>query len=832
MTTTGRSAGGADGLAGRAVDEASALIDAILPTEAELDDDLRSGPAWRRHPVDTARLVVSVLALIAFLAMALRSPSEVKSVSVDLVNLVNELPKWVEDVLLGVTQLLAIAVPIAMLSVLVRSRRLLAMGVGAALVAAVAMASLQRRVDEIVPNRVVLVTERPSWLFGAAFPSGAYIAAYMAVIIVMGPVLSRGWRRAALGGLAFGVLSRVVTAVAVPLNLAITVSVGALVGSAALAAFGSPRRTASRRAVLGALGSAGFPAVAIEPTDVGAWHAQTFTATSADGRRAFTKLLGSDERSADVLYRMVRMLRVKDLDDERPAWTPARLVNHEAFSGLLAGRNGVQVADVVAVGETPGGDGLLALEVLDATALDDCELEQVTDSVLDLAWGQLAALHDQGIAHRWISAGHLLLTEADPTGIDPAPERVTVIDFRWAVHQASANHLAADVAMLAVSLATIVGAERAVDAAARVLSPDDLARALPLVQRLALPEDVQHAIAGDKGILPLVRGRMQDAAGGAPYELADIERVGARQVAALVGGVFITYSLLSFASNWADIWTAMQQVSLVDLPPLVVLSALPFVLGAFALLAVVPKPLPFWEAVEVMFGQSFLNRFTPANSGGMALRVRYLQKRGVDLGGAAAGVGLTSVASGICQVVVLVAFAAWAGSSAGVKFSLPRANDMAVALLVVALVGGLVWFTPFGRKQVARRVKTSGEQVMKTLRKLSRQPARFVTLFGTTLLGKFAVVAAFALSCAAVDIHLSVPRLGLLYLTASSVAAAAPTPGGVGAVEAALTAALTGVGAPPADALSAVFLFRLLTYWLPVPFGWLALHRLQRTVIA
>ena len=34
-----------------------------------------------------------------------------------------------------------------------------------------------------------------------------------------------------------------------------------------------------------------------------------------------------------------------------------------------------------------------------------------------------------------------------------------------------------------------------------------------------------------------------------------------------------------------------------------------------ALLSVVPKPLPFREAVEVMFGQSFLNRFTPDEHG-------------------------------------------------------------------------------------------------------------------------------------------------------------------------------------------------------------------------
>lgn len=809
---------------------------------AGLDDDLRSGAPWRRHPVDTARLVVALVALALTYGLAVRRTDEVRSVSVDLVELVNALPSWIEGLLLGLTQLLAIAVPVAMVLVLVRTRRLLLMGVGSAVVAAGLMAALQRRVDDVVPNLVVQVTEQPSWLFGAAFPSGAYIAAYMAVIIVLGPVLSRGWRQAALAGLAVGVASRVVTAVAVPLNLAITVAVGAVVGSAALALFGSPRRTASRRAVLDALATAGFPAVSVEPWDLGAEHAQTFVTSTGDGQRAFLKLLGSDERSADVLYRIVRMLRVKDLDDERPGWSPERLVTHEAFGSMLARQRGARVPEVLAVGETEGGDGILATEVVDGRPLDELDLDDITDEVLDAAWSQLAVLREQGIAHRWITAGHLLVTQPDPTAIDGADPSggalglrspvVTVIDFRWAVHQASEAHLAADVAMLAVSLASIVGAERAVAAAARVLDADALARALPLVQPLALPGDVQKAIAGNKAILPLVRDRIQQAAGGAPYELADIERIGLKQVAALVGGVFITYSLLGFVANWSEISDALGRVSAYEVPPLLVLSFLPFVLGAFSLLAVVPKALPFGEAVGVMFGQSFLNRFTPANSGGMALRIRYLQKRGVDLGGAAAGVGLTSLASGICQVVVLVLFAAWAGSSSDTAFSLPKASTAAIALLVVGIAGGLVWFTPFGRRVIGRRVRTTGRQVATTLRTLSHQPGRFVLLFGTTLAAKVAVIAAFVVSCGAVGVDLSVSRLGILYLTASSVAAAAPTPGGVGAVEAALTAALTGVGVPAADALSAVFLFRLVTYWLPVPFGWGALHRLQRTVLA
>jgi Lysylphosphatidylglycerol synthase TM region len=54
-----------------------------------------------------------------------------------------------------------------------------------------------------------------------------------------------------------------------------------------------------------------------------------------------------------------------------------------------------------------------------------------------------------------------------------------------------------------------------------------------------------------------------------------------------------------------------------------------------------------------------------------------------------------------------------------------------------------------------------------------------------------------------------------------------PTPGGLGAIEAALVAGLTGVGMQPGPAVSAVLLYRLATYWLPVLPGWLCWRSLQ-----
>jgi undecaprenyl-diphosphatase len=70
--------------------------------------------------------------------------------------------------------------------------------------------------------------------------------------------------------------------------------------------------------------------------------------------------------------------------------------------------------------------------------------------------------------------------------------------------------------------------------------------------------------------------------------------------------------------------------------------------------------------------------------------------------------------------------------------------------------------------------------------------------------------------------------VGAVYLTGSAVATAAPTPGGLGALEAALIAGLVAAGMSNTIALPAVFLFRLATFWLPVLPGWLCLTWLKR----
>jgi uncharacterized protein (TIRG00374 family) len=73
-----------------------------------------------------------------------------------------------------------------------------------------------------------------------------------------------------------------------------------------------------------------------------------------------------------------------------------------------------------------------------------------------------------------------------------------------------------------------------------------------------------------------------------------------------------------------------------------------------------------------------------------------------------------------------------------------------------------------------------------------------------------------------------VASVAVVYLTGSALGSIVPTPGGLGAVEAALSAGLRATGLAGAVAVSSVLLFRLLTFWLPVPAGWAALRYLER----
>lgn len=74
-------------------------------------------------------------------------------------------------------------------------------------------------------------------------------------------------------------------------------------------------------------------------------------------------------------------------------------------------------------------------------------------------------------------------------------------------------------------------------------------------------------------------------------------------------------------------------------------------------------------------------------------------------------------------------------------------------------------------------------------------------------------------------------HVAIAYLAASVAAAAVPTPGGIGSVDAALVVALVAAGASVTAAGSVVLGYRIITVWLPLIPGALVLGALVRSKV-
>jgi glycosyltransferase 2 family protein len=263
------------------------------------------------------------------------------------------------------------------------------------------------------------------------------------------------------------------------------------------------------------------------------------------------------------------------------------------------------------------------------------------------------------------------------------------------------------------------------------------------------------------------------------------------------------------------------------LPAIIAASALTYLASAAALIGAVPGPVPFWPASLTQAASSFVNRVSPANVGGMALNARFLQKSGVSPGAGVAAVGVNALVGAVAHLILLVIFFSLAGHELAQAFKLPPASKLLLILALVAALTGIVLATRRGRRFAATRLLPGLRSAAVSLRTVAASPVKLTLLAGGSALITLAYIGGLAASVQAFGGGAGITEIGAVYLGAALIAAASPTPGGLGAIEAALVAGLTGVGLPAGPAVSAVLTYRLATYWLPVIPGWISLRILQ-----
>ena len=777
-------------------------------------------PARYRHPGDVIRLILAGLVLTGTLVVTVAARAIYAGASAAAVAALAP-AALAGRVLAGVVQAVLVTAAAAAVVVTLRYRRfrLLAGLAGAAVLASAMVTGIIHLAGGQRPRDLAAGAGQWPWLTGASLAGPALLAAAVAVTVAAAPWLSRPWRRAAWVTLWLAAVVRLITGTASPAEAVVAFAAGVTAGAGVLVLFGVPDRRLGPEQIAVALGSAGLPVTSVEPAGVETKGSRPFVAAAADGQPLFIKVLGSDNRDGDLLYRAYRFIRLRDIGDTRPAASLIQAVEHQALAAVMAERAGVTVPAVRQVIKTADGSALLAMDRVDGSALDLIPVQRLSDTMLRKLWEQADRLHRARIAHRSLRAANIV---ADGTG------RPWVVDFSFSELGATQRQMALDVAELMASLAAIIGADRAVATAAAVIGPDGVAAAVPLLQPLALSASTRRAVGRQDGLLTRTRAAAAAASGREDQELARIQRVRPRTLLAIAAAAGAFYFLLPQLAQVSSSWRAIQSANWAWLPLVIALSATTYLASAAGLIGAVPQRIRFWPTVLTQAASSFVNRVSPANVGGMALNARYLQRSGVETSTGVAAVGVNSLAGAMVHLVLLVAFFAWSGHGLAHAVKLPSSSKLLLILAIIAAVVGVVLATRPGRRLAARKLIPGLKSAAVSLKRVARNPVKMIMLFGGSVLITLAYVGALAASVQAFGGGPGVILIGAVYMGAAAIAAAAPTPGGLGAIEAALVAGLTGVGMQAGPAVSAVLLYRLATYWLPVAPGWLSWRALLR----
>jgi uncharacterized protein (TIRG00374 family) len=655
------------------------------------------------------------------------------------------------------------------------------------------------------------------------------IALFAAVTTAALPYLARGLQVLVEIFIALVALASAVGGHGLPLNIVGSLVIGWGTTAVVRLAFGSPLGLPSADDVRRLLAEFGVRVDHLQPMPEQAWGAAKYEATEAapgdSSRRLAVAVYGRDAADARLLTKAGRFLLYRD---SGPTLTLTRLqqVQREAFFTLRAGQAGVAVPELVEAGTAgPSKDAVLVYRLPSTISLAGAGPDDVGDGALDDIYRQLLILRKARIAHGAISGDALL--------IDPAGQTAVLADFRNATGSASVDQLDQDLAGALAATAVTVGAERAGDAAARCLAPEVLAGALRHLHKPSLDPAIGRSLRGNSGLLDEVRQQAARSASIELPELAQPRRVSWPTLILVIGTLIGGWALIGVLIDVSKSFDTVIGADWLWVIIALVLAQLAYVASAVETLGSVSGPLPFGRALAVEVANAFsgLAGGAPAV---FATRVRFYQKQGYDATVALSSGAIMTVASWIATTVVFVVSLPFAWGSIHLQATPESGGDSKlvwIILAVVVLAGvvvGLALAVPRLRRLAAEKLRPRVRDVWGNLRQVASSPRKLVLLLGGALGRELLIAMALSVSLRAFGDHLRLPVIIVVIVLAAIVGGVAPSPGGMGVVEAGMILGLTAAGVSEADATAAVFIQRLFTSYLPPIWGWFTLVWLRK----
>ncbi|MFE9929007.1 YbhN family protein [Streptomyces sp. NPDC005533] len=882
----GTTGGGTDGAAGDAEGPHG-----HAPTAAdrvEVDEPLLAARVHR--PSDLVRLLVGILGIAVLLAIAAFAHGTTVGLEEDINKGTGQAPDLLIKVAALVSSIAVLLLPVAFAieRLIKRDGLRIADGVLAAVLAHGVTLATDLWVSQAAPDTIQDALTRSAGGGALTDPVHGYLAPVIAYMTAVGMTRRPHWRVALWVVLLLNALTMLVNGYTTPFSIILTVLIGWSVAYGTLYAVGSPNVRPTGQNLLAGLRRVGFQPVsamraempegpeASEVSDRG----RRYHVTLEDGPPLDVTVVDREQQAQGFFYRVWRRLTLRGITTGRSLLSLRQALEQEALLAYAAIAAGANAPKLIATSELGPDAVMLVYEHLDGRTMDSVPDEEITDELIRNAWEQVRALQSRRIAHRRLTGDALVV---DRSG------NVILTDLRGGEIAAGDLVLRMDIAQMLTTVGLRVGAERAVASAVSVLGPDAVADCLPLLQPIALSRSTRATLrklareraerqreavlessraakaareaesaaaagptatpaassaaadrkaekkalddaldgAREEDLLSQIRQQVLLIRPQAPVEPARLERIRPRTLVSFIAGAFGAYYLLTQLAH-VDFATIVGDAQWGWVGAALAFSALTYFAAAMSLLGFVPERVPFLRTVIAQVAGSFVKLVAPAAVGGVALNTRFLQRAGVRPGLAVASVGASQLFGLASHILLLLSFGYLTGTEKTPEMTPSRA--VIAGLLTVAVLVLVVTAVPFMRKFVVTRVRALFAGVVPRMLDVLQRPKKLMTGIGGMLLltGCFVMCLDASIRAFGGGEAISYASIAVVFLAGNALGSAAPTPGGMGAVETTLTLGLIAAGLEKEVAISAVLLFRLMTFWLPVLPGWISFNFLTR----
>ncbi|MFJ1863308.1 YbhN family protein [Streptomyces sp. NPDC088097] len=853
------------------------------PTSAdrvEVDEPLLAARVHR--PSDLVRLLAGVLGIAVVLAIAAFAHGTTAGLEQDITKGTGQAPDLLIKVAGLVSSIAVLLVPVAFAieRLIKRDGLRIADGVLAAVLAHGVTLATDLWVSQAAPGTIQDALTRPTGVAGALTdPVHGYLAPVIAYMTAVGMTRRPRWRVALWVVLLLDAFAMLVSGYTTPFSIILTVLIGWSVAYGTLYAVGSPNVRPTGQNLLAGLRRVGFQPVSAmraeapdgdtsEVSDRG----RRYHVTLEEGPALDVTVVDREQQAQGFFYRVWRRLTLRGITTRRSLQSLRQALEQEALLSYAAIAAGANAPKLIATSELGPDAVMLVYEHLGGRSLDALPDEEITDELTRNAWEQVRALQSRRIAHRRLTGDALVV---DRSG------KVILTDLRGGEIAAGDLVLRMDIAQLLTTLGLRVGAERSVASAVSVLGPDAVADCLPLLQPIALSRSTRATLrrlareradrereavlessraakaarmagaepaaaspaaerkaekralddaleeAREEDLLSQIRRQVLLIRPQAPVEPARLERIRPRTLVSFIAGAFAAYYLLTQVAD-VDFGTLIADAQWGWVGAALGFSALSYLAAAMSLLGFVPERVSFLRTVVAQVAGSFVKLVAPAAVGGVALNTRFLQRSGVRPGLAVASVGASQLFGLASHILLLLSFGYLTGTEKTPEMTPSR--TVIAGLLTVAVLVLVVTAVPFLRKFVVTRVRALFAGVVPRMLDVLQRPQKLLTGIGGMLLltGCFVMCLDASIRAFGGGENISYASIAVVFLAGNALGSAAPTPGGIGAVEGTLTLGLVAAGMQGDVAFSAVLLFRVMTFWLPVLPGWISFNFLTR----